>query len=76
MHVKNKPTTQIQGRHSVFDARIDLENKASQNSSETDTTNIMLDQLMQFGKVDQEFGKLHLLIDKLSESDLFKGNSN
>lgn len=76
MHVKNKPTTQIQGRHSVFDALIDLENKASQNSSETDTTNIMLDQLMQFGKVDQEFGKLHLLIDKLTESDLFKGNSN
>jgi len=31
---------------------------------------------MQFGKVDQEFGKLHLLIDKLTESDLFKGNSN
>lgn len=86
MHIKNKPTTLIQGQHSLFDALADFEANNSQqyqfgdtcsNSSNSDVDedereerlqNRLLTKLMRVEDIEQDFSKLHLLVDSLTKT--------
>ena len=80
----NRPTTQITGPCSIFDALIETEthNRIHNNTSiqtQEETKNDLLEKLMQVDQVEKDFGRIHLLVDRLFVNKSIKSfiqNSN
>ena len=66
----NRPTTQITGPCSVFDALLEAEtlNRIHRNTdleTQEECKADIVDKLLQVDQVEKDFGRVHLLIDKL-----------
>lgn len=80
----NRPTTQITGPCSIFDALIETEthnriHKETNIVTQQEEKNELLEKLMQVEKVEKDFGRVHLLVDKLFANKSIKSfiqNSN
>ena len=66
-----KTTTEFSGKFSIFDALYDNEFNTAQTQakmtqlSQEEYQDVLLENLLQIDRIEQEFGKLHLLVDNL-----------
>lgn len=65
-----RPTTEFSGKFSIFEALYELEVSGPSEKQATQPTqeeyhDILLENLLQVDRIEQEFGRVHLLVDRL-----------